>query len=285
MRKIRNFEFNAVVLYSKGWYGITTENDFMELVARLIKLDDAYCTPKNMNNETIATYMLIALDKIHQHLDEDDRRCGRWLCSPLRFYEEVNRQMRICDCTREEAIVLSVLNVMMMLSNDEIDLNLPKYGKGLPRYTGGKFSGKDWHSITYTYMEKNARNFFIGKDSSNYEKRHARENALGLLMSQVANKEYRNWYFTFGVGDEKNKHKYVRIVARTEMEARERMCREYGTAWAFDYDEHDWIIDPKAVPERWNLLSKWHGINPNRTEPITQAELYGLSEIYLGIVK
>jgi len=281
MKKIKNFPFNSVVLMSKGWYGLTTEKNFMDLVARLIRLDNQYYISEHPSDSEISHYMLIALDEIHQHLDEDDRKCGRWLCSPLRFEEDVNRYMRLIKCTREEAIVFSVLNVMMMLSNEEIELECPRYGKGLPRYTGGKFSKLEWRPITYTFMRKNAEKFFGKQSKRNQEKVFA---GVQQIISSLKEKEYKNWYFTFGCGDEKNKKNYVRIVAKSESEARERMIQEYGTQWSFDYSEEDWVIYPDTDPY-WRTKAQWHGFDINRTEPITQAELYGLSEIYLGIVK
>ena len=154
-----------MVLYSKGWYGISTEKNFMELVGRLIKLDGHYSISDNPSNEEIAHYMLIALDEIHQHLDENDRRNRRWLCSPIVYEEEVNRKIRLHNVTRDEAIVLCVLNVMMMLSVFEIELDPPVYGKGIPRYTGGQFSGKDWRPITYKYMRKKAEMWFNKKSN------------------------------------------------------------------------------------------------------------------------
>ena len=281
MKKIKNFPFNSVVLLSKGWYGLTTEKNFMELVARLIKLDNQYYISDHPSDSEISHYMLIALDEIHQHLDEEDRKCGRWLCSPLRFEEDVNRYMRLIKCTREEAIVFSVLNVMMMLSNDEIELECPRYGKGLPRYTGGKFSRIEWKPITYTFMRKNAEKFFGKQSKRNQEKVFA---GVQQIMSSLKEKEYKNWYFTFGCGDEKNTKKYVRIVAKTESDARERMIQVYGTNWGFEYSEDDWVIYPEKDPY-WFQKAQWYWFDINRTEPITQTELYGLSEIYLGVVK
>ena len=62
------------------------------------------------------------------------------------------------------------------------------------------------------------------------------------------------------------------------------MIQEYGTRWAFDYSEDDWVIYPEK-DQYWVQKAQWYGFDINRTEPITQAELYGMSEIYLGVVK
>lgn len=96
-------------------------------------------------------------------------------------------------------------------------------------------------------------------------------------------KNCKNWYFTFGCGTA-NHDKYVRIKADSESKARDLMISKFGTHWAFDYSEEDWIIDPKKDPH-WETKARWYGIDPNRVEPITQAELYNLSEIYLGVAK
>lgn len=61
-------------------------------------------------------------------------------------------------------------------------------------------------------------------------------------------------------------------------EARERMIERFGREWAFQYDEKSWYIDPKT-DEDFKFKARMHGFDPNRTEPISQAELYDLREI------
>lgn len=282
MKKIKKFPFNDVVLLSKGWYGQTTEKTFMRLVARCLAMSDDYYIKEDISDDEVAHWMLIALDKIHSHLIAEELRYGRWIASPLRFEEEVNRKIRLCNVDRNEAITLAVLNVMMMLDNKEIELELPRYGKGLPRYTGGTFSNRNWQPITYSYMRKNAERFFCDRKKDEMEKREAIGRIIGSLQN---NEPLRNWYFTFGVGHPTNAKKYVRIMSRNYEDARQRMFDVYGANWAFDYSEEDWVINPKKNPKRWQIEASWYHLDPNRTEPITQAELYGLEEIFLGVVK
>jgi hypothetical protein len=89
----------------------------------------------------------------------------------------------------------------------------------------------------------------------------------------------KKYYFTFGCGiDDNHRNCYTVIEAADYESAREEMFRRFGNKWAFQYDEKDWFIDPKTE-ENWLIKCRMHGIDPNRTEPISQAELYNLTEI------
>lgn len=89
----------------------------------------------------------------------------------------------------------------------------------------------------------------------------------------------QKFYFTFGCGaDEPHRNCYTVIEAGSYMEAREKMLARFGTNWAFQYDERSWYIDPKT-DEDFKFKARMHGIDPNRTEPVSQAELYDLREI------
>ena len=89
----------------------------------------------------------------------------------------------------------------------------------------------------------------------------------------------KNYYFTFGVGiDAPHRNCYTVISAESWDDARQKMFDRFGREWAFQYDETRWYIDPKTE-SNWNLKARMHGIDPNRTEPISQVELYGLTEI------
>ncbi len=61
------------------------------------------------------------------------------------------------------------------------------------------------------------------------------------------------WYFTFMQRQTKLKNKFV-VFEGTFAEARQQMNENFGTLWAFQYDEKEWKKD-------------------------NQVELYGLEEI------
>lgn len=87
------------------------------------------------------------------------------------------------------------------------------------------------------------------------------------------------YYFTFGCGiDDPHRNCYTVIEASSWSEARKIMVSRFGTHWAFQYEEKDWVIDPKTR-ENFKTVARIYGIDPNRETPITQAELYNLTEI------
>lgn len=89
----------------------------------------------------------------------------------------------------------------------------------------------------------------------------------------------KRYYFTFGCGeDDPHRNCYTVIEAESYEKAREIMFSKYGSRWAFQYDEDGWILDPKK-DKNFALKARLWGIDTNRTEPITQAELYRLTEI------
>ena len=87
------------------------------------------------------------------------------------------------------------------------------------------------------------------------------------------------FYFTFGCGiDEPNRNCYTVIEADSFEEAREIMIQRFGLKWAFQYDENGWMIDPMKDPN-FKMKARFYGVDPNRKEPISQAELFNLKEI------
>jgi hypothetical protein len=89
----------------------------------------------------------------------------------------------------------------------------------------------------------------------------------------------KKYYFTFGCGiDDPHRNCYTVITADSWSDARKIMVSRFGTAWAFQYEENDWLLDPKKIVD-FPLIASIYGIDPKREEPITQAELYGLTEL------
>ena len=86
------------------------------------------------------------------------------------------------------------------------------------------------------------------------------------------------WYFTFLIDDETKADKY-HVEEGTMDEARGKMLEKFGTDWGFQYNEEEWIVKKKDNPDMFNWECNVHGINPEKYEELTQAELFGLIEI------
>lgn len=87
------------------------------------------------------------------------------------------------------------------------------------------------------------------------------------------------YYFTFGCGiDDPHRNCYTIIEAESYEAARDEMVRRFGTKWAFQYTEDEWFIDPQK-DENYRFKCMMNGIDPSRTEPISQTELYKLTRI------
>lgn len=63
----------------------------------------------------------------------------------------------------------------------------------------------------------------------------------------------KNFYFTFGVGTT-YASRYVVIAADTYEDARNEMFARFGTNWAFQYTEKEWVDeDGISMADDWNL--------------------------------
>lgn len=51
----------------------------------------------------------------------------------------------------------------------------------------------------------------------------------------------KKYYFTFGIGQSLLANRYVEIEAKNYDAAREIMEESFGTKWAFQYTENEWI--------------------------------------------
>lgn len=64
------------------------------------------------------------------------------------------------------------------------------------------------------------------------------------------------WYFTFGVGNEFLKDKYV-LFQGSFNDARKRMFANFGTAWCMQYSEQEFI----PIKEKYGLTElKMEGV-------------------------
>ncbi len=147
---IENFEFNDIVLYSKGWLE-HKGNTMIEDLSYLFGLKYGY-RPKT--EEEIAMLMLRVFDSVKEKLGNFDIVCQYHI-----FENEVRNKMRIMDVSRDMSIILVVRSVLQNLKRNEITLNKPHYGKH-EYFRMGSLFGDNPISMTYAEMNRRAKKIF-----------------------------------------------------------------------------------------------------------------------------
>ena len=158
MKKIENFLYNDIVLYSKGWFVSKDDVVWEDLAYFFYKI---YGFPPKTESE-VALLMLLVLEKLHQKLELDrdpEKVPACWLSTPYRLEQEVRKLMLFYDWNRDRATIQAVLHVLHTLSNEEIKLNRPVYSKKIPFRLGGSFT-KFPISMTYAEMNRKAIKMF-----------------------------------------------------------------------------------------------------------------------------
>ena len=151
MKRIENFMYNDIVLYSKGWFRSKEGIVWKDLAYFFSQI---YAFPPK-NESEVALLMLLVLEKLHQKLELDrdpEKVPACWLSTPYRLEQEIRRKMLFLDCDRDSATILAVLFVLSTLSKEEIKLKRPVYSKKFPFRLGGSFTK---YPISMTYKEMN----------------------------------------------------------------------------------------------------------------------------------
>ena len=148
---IKNFIFNDIVLYAKGWY---EKIDLYEDLGYLLSKIYGW-TPKK--DDELAYFMLNVIERIYE--EQDKKFSSGYLCSFASFWNEVNKYSDIYECTYNRAIILLVLSRLQELTKDEIKLNPPYYGRK-ERFRMGCLFGKYPISMTYAEMNRRAQKVF-----------------------------------------------------------------------------------------------------------------------------
>lgn len=147
MKRIENFLYNDIVLYSKGWFHSKENIVWKDLAYFFSKI---YAFPPKTESE-VALLMLLVLEKLHQKLElnrDPEKVPACWLSTPYRLEQEIRRIMLFYDYDRDRATIQAVLNVLHTLSNKEIKLKRPVYSKKFPFRL-------DEYPISMTYAEMN----------------------------------------------------------------------------------------------------------------------------------
>lgn len=166
MKKIENFEWNDLVLFSKGWYenDANTEDEFFKCVENVIKLNENRSFEKNMHRDDIMNMMFNVHTQILNHLTDEEKKSPYWCATPKYFYDAVKGWIRRSkmyyneDISFDYASARVILDIMSDMTKDQIEMKKPVYGKGRLRI--GKIDNKDPMSISYKQMNKMATEFF-----------------------------------------------------------------------------------------------------------------------------
>jgi hypothetical protein len=150
MEKIKDYTFNDIILYSKGWYKGTGNicEDLGYFFSKIYWVSD-------YNEGTIAMRMLHLLDDIYNKLSlnrNPEHLAGKWLATHSQFEGEVRRLMMLYNYNRDMAIIHAVLGVLHSMTCDEIELKPPVFGKK-ERFRLGCIGYE--YPISQTYKEMN----------------------------------------------------------------------------------------------------------------------------------
>ena len=153
---ITNFTFNDIVLYAKGWY--QRSEKICEDLDYLFSKIYGWTSPRE---EEVSHRMMIVLDRLYEAAEVTPKKCPwGWYMSHASFEEEIRKRMSLYNnCSRDMAIILTVLSVLQGLSKDEIKLNRPHYGKK-EHFRMGSLFGDNPISMTYTEMNNRAAKMF-----------------------------------------------------------------------------------------------------------------------------
>lgn len=155
MKRIENFLYNDIVLYSKGWF-CSKDKECVVWKDLAYFFSEIYAFPPKTESE-VSLLMLLVLEELHLklNLDRDPKKVSsRWLSTPYRLEQEIRRIMLLYDYDRDRATIQAVLNVLHILSNEEIKLKRPVYSKKFPFRLGGCFTK---YPISMTYAEMNRK--------------------------------------------------------------------------------------------------------------------------------
>lgn len=147
MEKIKDFHFYNLVLAAKHWYVRGENESIYDFVLRLVKLEDKYIVFDKMEHKSEAVrYCLMCLDELAKYFRSNG--VSKWWDSYLTMDLHIYGAKE-----REEALIMFVFNVLMMLDKKDIELPKPIYGKGYPRMDNK-------NGMTYSEMNRIADGFF-----------------------------------------------------------------------------------------------------------------------------
>ena len=152
MEQVRNFRFNDLVLYCKGWYEGT--NDMFVDFERYIRMNEDYFYPPKMSRQNIIQYSLKAIDIVFENLTKEERH-NHYLGTMAKFYDYVRHRMWLYNKDFEETLLFVVHEFLQGLDRKQIELIPPTYGKGKPKIGWGYKQG-----MTYKEMNNKVKSLW-----------------------------------------------------------------------------------------------------------------------------
>ena len=149
MEKIKDFHFYNLVLAAKHWYVRDESESIYDFILRLVKLDDKYFVPDHKDHKGEAVRCcLMCLDELAKYYRSNG--IEMWWDNYCVMNSEIEKNLNIYGAKEyEEALIMFVFNVLMVLDKEDIDLPKPIYGKGYPRLT-------NYNGYTYKHMRNKA---------------------------------------------------------------------------------------------------------------------------------
>lgn len=151
METIKNFRYNDLVLYCKGWYEGT--DDIFADFERYIKMNDDYLYPKQMTRQDVITHALRAVDLVFNNFTNEERKY-HYLGTMSKFYDYTTNKMWLAK-DFEVATLLVVHEFLQGLDKNQIDIIPPTYKRNKPKFGWGYKFG-----MTYKEMNKIAERVF-----------------------------------------------------------------------------------------------------------------------------
>lgn len=153
MEKIKDFHFYNLVLAAKHWYVRDENENIYDFVLRLVKLEDKYPVFEHEDHKGQAVrYCLMCLDELAKYYRSNG--IEKWWDNYCTLNSEIESYIHLFGAKeREEALIMFVFNVLLMLEKKNIDLPKPIYGKGYPRL-------KNYNGFTYKHMRDRADSVF-----------------------------------------------------------------------------------------------------------------------------
>lgn len=153
MEKIKDFHFYNLVLAAKHWYVRGENESIYDFILRLVKLEDKYIVfDKREHKSEAVRYCLMCLDELAKYYRSNG--VTNWWDNYLTMNGEIWKYLHLYGANeREEALIMFVFNVLMMLDKKDIDLPKPIYGRGYPRLN-------HYNGFTYKQMRNMADKIF-----------------------------------------------------------------------------------------------------------------------------
>jgi len=156
MKPLGDWHFNDLALYAKGWY---ERKDLVEDMKHIFEMIYGY-SPENKHE--LVRMMFQVLDRLHDHLEPGDRY---WWTSFVSLDDQITRNICIYNEDRDEAIIHTVLSILMEMDASVLCMKKPVYSKKMyfrkgPGLCASHEDVRKSRTVTYKQMNEDASRFF-----------------------------------------------------------------------------------------------------------------------------